>query len=382
MDILSALEALEGRGIEILETISTGRLTRQRLIELGHTGTTSGKWTRLAHTFFGPVRERRLQSEAVRAAQAGRLSIDALLVVDKHSRKLLKDASLSEWELRAELCALTGSVDDIDRQAAARVREINRAVADAEKKAFGRRSLKGGKNTDAQGLRTITVTLPERLMTTTLSHLRTTASKLRGAQPMLSYEQAMADAFLSHVNGTPGDGPVSRKLTPLVVIGLPDWAALHRHDADDTIFAITDGTTITGAELVRTHMADHHLVGIYDPVEGPVNLYRSRRLANDKQRILLAAETILCPQPGCTTSAEECQVHHLTAWKNGGETNLTNLTMACRVHNARNDDDPHAPPRNGRLERDTGGVIFHPPDGRPPESNRHPIRNLSAAALI
>lgn len=381
MDVVTALEALEGQGVALLDAIHSGRLDRRRLLDLGHPLSTAAKWTSLAGTFFGPTRSRRLQAAAVAAAREGRLSIDAMVVVDKHARKLLKDAPVDVWELRAELCALTGTVDEIDRAAAARVRDLNRRVADAEKKAFGRRSLKGGKNSDAQGLRTVTVTLPERMMADMLAPLRDTAGRLRSDNPLLSYEQAMADAVVAHVSG--GAGPAAPgKFTPLVVIGLPDWAKLQHNEGDETVFALTDGTTITGAELVRGRMAEHHLVGVYDPVEGPVNLYRESRLANTKQRTLLSAETILCPTPGCTTSAAECQVHHLTAWKFGGDTNLGNLSMACKVHNARNDDDPDDPPRNGRLARAPGRIVFHPPDGRPAETNRHPIRELSAAGLV
>lgn len=140
---------------------------------------------RLAETFLGPTRFRRLQAAAVTAARNGRLSIDGLRVVDKHARKLLKEAAVGEWELRAELCRLTGTVDEIERAAAARVRELNRAVPDAEKKAYGKRALKGGKNTDAQGLRTITLTLPERIMADVLRCLRDIAGPLRRQDPKL-----------------------------------------------------------------------------------------------------------------------------------------------------------------------------------------------------
>src|SRR5699024_10954217 len=112
-----------------------------------------------------------------------------------------------------------------------------------------------------------------------------------------------------------------------------------------------------------------HYAGIYHPVEGPVDLYRSERTASPKQRMLLAAESLLCPTPVCTTSADNSQAHHLTAWKKGGNNNVSEMTVACQVHNARNDDDPDAPPRNGRLERQPGGVVFHPPDGGPPKRN-------------
>ena len=154
-----------------------------------------------------------------------------------------------------------------------------------------------------------------------------------------------------------------------------------RQEGDETIFARTDGTTITGAELVAEAMVAEGYVGVFDPVDGGVNMYRDERFANFKQRVLLSAETVVCPYPGCTTPASECQVHHLTAWAQGGETNISNLTMLCGVHNARNDDDPGKPPKHGRMERVPGGVVHHPPGGGPPRGNIHPIRDLSAMAL-
>mgnify|MGYP000852733868 FL=1 len=372
MDITAALEAL--RAVRVLEAIASGNLTTRQLDMLGYRD--AGSWTRLAEVYFGPTRHRRLQ-EAARRAGAD-LSLDALRVVERHTRKLLPGAAVSPWELRVELCALRGTVAEIDRQAAARVRELNRAVDDAETKAYGRRSVKGGKNTDALGLRTITMTGPERHITALLAHLRPTAEKLRRADPRLSHEQALFDAVFA--TGTGPAGPVPP--VPLVVATVPDGVRLLRREGDDTLFGLSDGTTMTGTALVEQIMADHHYVGLYDPVEGPVDLYRSRRTASTKQRILLAGESLLCEGPECTTPADECEVHHLTAWSQGGDTNVKNLTMVCRVHNARNDDDPHAPPRNGRLERRPGGVVFIPPDGGPPRTNRYPLRRLSARGLL
>lgn len=374
MDIVAAMEAL--RGVTVLEAIASGHLTRQRIVDLGFRE--AGAWIRLAEVFLGPTRHRKLQTVAVDAAREGGLSLDALRVVDKHTRKLLPGAAVTEWELRAELCRLRGTVDEIDRAASARVRDLNRNVTDAEKKAFAGRSLKGGKNTDARGLRTATITLPERHMTAFLDSLLPTARRLRRGNPKLTYEQAMADALLAGGTGPTGPTPP----VPLIVVPVPEWAQVLRREGDDTVFGLTDGTTMTGKELVEQVTADHHYVGIYHPVEGPVDLYRSERTASPKQRMLLAAESLLCPTPVCTTSADNSQAHHLTAWKKGGNTNVAEMTVACQVHNARNDDDPDAPPRNGRLERQPGGVVFHPPDGGPPKRNIHPLRELSAMGLI
>lgn len=378
VDIIEALTALGGQGINLLSALADGRLNRARVVSLGYSASTAGSWAAMSETYFGRTRHRRQQSLAVETARRGGLSLEALEAVEKHVRKLLGG---DVWALRIELCALTGTVDEIHRAAAARVRELNRAVPGAEEKSHGKRSLKGGKNTDACGLRHITVGLPERTMADVLARLRRTATTLRNDTPKLTYEQSMADAFVSHLLGGASGAPSA--ITPLVVIGLPDWVKFLRNEADETLFGLSDGTTMSGAELVKARMAQHHLVGIWDPFSGPVNLYRSERFANQKQRLLLSADTLLCPVRDCTTSADECQVHHLDAWNLGGETNLGTMTMACRVHNTRNDDDPNAPPRHGRLCRDDDGrTVFHPPDGSGPVINNHAVRRLSAREVV
>jgi len=371
MSTLELLQAL--RAMPVLADLSAGTLTRADLDALGYRD--AGAWVTLAEVYHGPTRSWKLQA-AARDVGAG-LSLDALMVVEKHTRKLLSGAAVTEWELRVELCGLTGTVEEIDRAAAARVREYNRDVADAERKARSRRALKGGKNTDALGLRTFTVTGPEREIEGLLRHVRAGAKSLRLKDPTLSYEQAMYDSFLASRGG--GGGPVAP--IPYVVIPLPEWAKVLRHEGDETFFGLTDGTTMTGKELVEQVTADHHVAGIYDPVAGPVNAYRSERTASPKQRMMLVTESLTC-EAMCSTPADQSEIHHITAWKKGGETNVQAMTVLCRLHNGRNDDDPSQPPRHGRVEREPGGVVFHPPDGSPPRQNPHPIRALSARGLV
>lgn len=374
MSTVHALQAL--RAMTVLGEISSGAVTRADLDALGVRD--ARLWEKLADKYYGPTRHRKLQAEA--REHAAPLSLDAVAVIEKHLRTLLRDAAVGVEKLRVELCRLRGTVAEIDAAAAARVREHNRAVSDAKAKAYGRRALRGGKNTNALGMRTVTLTLPEEQIADIIATLTPEATAARAADRRLGWEQAMADAAYRHLT-SPGSGTAS-PVIPHVVMALPDYAAVLRQEGDETVFALTDGTTVTGKELVEREIANHGLVGIYDPVEGPVNLYREQRLANWKQRMLLSAETILCPAPACTTAATLSQVHHLTAWQFGGETNLKELSIACRVHNARNDDDPNAPPRHGRLQRHPGGVRHHPPDGGASRSNIHPIRALSAMALV
>lgn len=368
MNVIDMLRAVQSQGMGLLSALRG--MSKKDVAAIGVSQSTAGRWLKLADTFFGPTRARKKQAAAVAAATEGGLSIDALVVVEKHLAKLLGG---DEWAVRVELCRLTGTVDEIDKEAAARVRELNRGVDPGEGHAKAKRSVKGGKNTDGHGCRTMTVTGPEREIVALKSALEKTTKKLRRANPNLSYEQAMYDALLA-------GGRAEETLTPLVVIALPDFAKLLRNEGDECIFGLTDGTTITGAKLVEQLVTDAHFVGLYDPVEGPVNLYRSKRIANDKQRMLLSAESLLCEWDDCTTPADQSAEHHIDAWRHGGHTAVCRMTKLCPPHNGMNDDDPNAPPRNGRMERINGEVVrVHGDD--PPTRNTHPLKKLSAAAI-
>ncbi|MDO5668650.1 MAG: HNH endonuclease signature motif containing protein [Corynebacterium sp.] len=368
------VRALATQGMELLEDIASGALVRA---DLGQSSSVAGAWQRMAGIYFGPTRQKKLQAAAVAAGRG--LPVAAIEKIEKHLRKLSRKAAVTEWELRVELCALRGTVDEIDREAAARVFAHNRQAPGSDNRSL--RAFRGGKNVDAQGMSTATLTLPAGDMARYKAHLKVTADKLRQADPSLDWKKAMADAALQHgIGGVPTEAVAPP--VPFGVMKAPDYVSYSRGEGGDTVFGLSDGTTITGNEWVEKGFAELGYVGIFDPVEGGIDLYRESRFANFKQRTLLQAETLLCPYPECTTAAEDCQFHHLTAWEHEGETNLSNLTAACRVHNGRNDDNPHAPPRNGRLEREPGGVVFHPPDGGPPRTNRHPLRKLSAMGLL
>lgn len=116
----------------------------------------------------------------------------------------------------------------------------------------------------------------------------------------------------------------------------------------ETLFARSDGRLMTGTELIQEILMKEGMVNsvyfmLVDPVEGPLNLYKLRRTADFKQRIMAMAEAPVCSWPGCGRPANGSQVHHLRAFKHGGETLNANLTILCEYHNGVNDDDRHEP---------------------------------------
>ncbi len=75
----------------------------------------------------------------------------------------------------------------------------------------------------------------------------------------------------------------------------------------------------------------HHYLYIYDQhTQESLYLGRTKRLASAAQRIALHARERGCTRPGCIVGGYDCQVHHaVTDWKNGGHTNIDDLTLGC-----------------------------------------------------
>lgn len=163
---------------------------------------------------------------------------------------------------------------------------------------------------------------------------------------------------------------------PLVMVPAPALSTILACDSDpnEVVLGLSNGTTITGAEFLEKYFTDASVgleAALFHPAEGPVNLYRVQRFANQKQRDLARATTPVCPVPDCHRSADLCQAHHIVAWKHGGQTNMRNLTMLCRYHNRTNDDDDWVRHR-GRIEVVNGSPTWVSPRGYPVANPYHP----------
>lgn len=182
------------------------------------------------------------------------------------------------------------------------------------------------------------------------------------------------------------DGGVAEAVPrPLVVVPLDEHTKILRGEGNDTVLGLSDGTTMTGAQyLARFHSQDIHggnvhggddhggeiEVAIFHPQAGAVNLYTTKRFANAKQRDLARATLTTCPVPECRHAADNCEVHHVTAWSRGGPTNMDNLAIVCRYHNRTNDDDPKHASR-GRVEILDGAPVWVSPRGTPVANTTH-----------
>ncbi|ANI38932.1 HNH endonuclease signature motif containing protein [Mycolicibacterium vaccae] len=95
------------------------------------------------------------------------------------------------------------------------------------------------------------------------------------------------------------------------------------------------GSLLPMPDLIRMAADAHHYLYVFDGHTGQsLYLGRSKRLANDAQRLVLHARDRGCTRPGCTVPGYWAQVHHAVAdWKDGGQTNIDDLTFACGPDN-------------------------------------------------
>ena len=105
------------------------------------------------------------------------------------------------------------------------------------------------------------------------------------------------------------------------------------------------------------------------PDGGVLNLGRGVRTASPAQRKALAARDRGCVIPGCTATPGMCEAHHVTWYRNGGRTDITNLALLCGHH--------HTAVHSGLWEITMRDGL---PWVRPPtwiDPHRRPLRNIA-----
>src|SRR5690625_1156707 len=378
-DIWQAFKLLTSHGIGFLRLFD--ELSPHDLSDEGIEITLAKNYARLATELFSPCDSPRVQCEAIALAEEKKLSANHLLMVNKHARKL--KARGAAWKLRAELIALEGSLEEVEAYAKKRVMEEG---GDTKKKP----GVRLGRVID--GLRTISITDTQRRIT---DLEKTLDAAIKGDDQPRS--EALLEPFWNLVEGN-GTGLIKPEYRTVIAIGLDDFAKVSCGKGEDVIVALSDGTTMTGAEFINAAMAgslgDKLYVGLFHPTAGPVNLYEAR-FASDKLRTLAMAENLVCPWPDCNVPADRCQVHHIDAHKHGGHTKPSNLTMLCKYHNGVNDDgDPanhgsqkrknkrgKGKPSRGRMRRHRGKVRLQTPGGRL-VGNTHDLSSMGAMDLL
>ena len=307
-------------------------------------------WAGVREVYFGATSYTRKQARALQLAR--RFSLHQLVLIERRLKRLPVN---ERWAPRLELLQVSGNYRALEQAARDLLPDDNRTPEDGvrfSKSKNGKRKFSGSGD--------------EHVLAALEQRLRDGLDTSRPAGPQLF------SRLTKILEGDAGvQVPVPR---PIVAVAAEQHVAILADSGDDVLLGLTDGTTITGAEYVAALMGEifPSEVALVHPEEGPVNLYRTQRVANSKQRDLARIATPMCPVPGCRVSADLCEFHHTQAWSQGGETNLANLVPLCRYHNRVNHDDPRHTNRRGRIERIRGRHVWVSPRGHPVANTVHP----------
>lgn len=377
MNTLKALEYLSRNGVALLREII--EVDKFHLAGLGIPLDRARGYVRAAEGFLGHADSPRLQQKTVAQAVRMEHSIDHLAMINRHARKLKTRGAA--WRLRAELVAMPGSYEEVNRAGLDRVQSINGASSRTPGIRISRAK---------DGMRTMTITDEQRRLT---DFEKTLDAVIKDHNIDGERRQSLLKGLWTLLESD--GGTLTPAYQTVIAIGLKDSMKILRGEGDDVVIGLSDGTTMTGAELASAAIAgelgSNTLAGLSHPTSGPVNLYEAR-FASYKQRILAKAENLVCPWPGCNVPADRCQIHHIHAHSDGGQTEPSNLTTLCAYHNGVNDDDPrrrrkkrrkkpNGPRPRGRVDRHRGKVRYQSPSGKLIDNDHTNIR-LGAMNLI
>ena len=328
------------------------------LVEQGLDITEAREYRRLWKIYYGQSQHSRRQREARELAIKHKHSRRSLLRIEQFIKKL--DKPYLAWKMRT---ALLAAPKKFLRKHAEDLLNSYNAKPRAQKPKSKLRI-----KTDKNGKTRIILTAESGVIAPLTNAIK---EKAGSDQP-----EELAQTFLRMMK----DGVPEEKVTVVLGLWLDEYKKIEQGTGDDLILTRSDGATMTGAQAAQALLAEQGYVVLLDPVKGPLNLYRTQRHASHKQRLVMSFLHPTCVAPGCNKGSKFCQAHHVHAWKNGGETNITNLVPLCKFHNGRNDDDPgrrlHGriemvgmraywrSPRNGRLMRNRHRTTRYAPLAR------------------
>lgn len=343
----------------------------------------------LFDVYFASTAFTRKQARAVAAARANGHDLPTLLLIERFAGRLKKQRQA--WDLRIELCGITGDEKAVARYARKRIRELSPPPTPKPGVTIRR-----GKE-----LSKLTLTAPAALIEDLRPNIDEddpvgsfTAAFREGrlARPVAQTLAVMELPEYATILGRLGDPSTPRPDSAATPVSSQPGAASDTPAADaghdaragisdetsatsaapdlgDIVIQLSNGAKITGKELIERELAEEGLVMLVDRVKGPVELHRTQRVASEKQRIMACGEQPTCAWDRCLCGADYSQIHHITEWRHGGETNPENLTPLCKYHNAIN-----GLPGRGRIVRENGKIKWVPAGPRDPREPAHPHR--------
>lgn len=135
-------------------------------------------------------------------------------------------------------------------------------------------------------------------------------------------------------NVATGARSVAKRKRAEVVVHI-DYDTISAGPHTATLCEYSDGSPLP-VETVRRYACEAGVIPVVLGGGGlPLDVGRSRRLATPEQRTALRAMYRTCAVEGCDRAFDDCEIHHLLEWLDGGDTDLINLLPVCSHHHHR-----------------------------------------------
>jgi Domain of unknown function (DUF222)/HNH endonuclease len=239
--------------------------------------------------------------------------------------------------VQAELAALAGDlvadaekfgVDQFERNCRDLVRNLNAlhadasAVAELEKQ---RAASKIKRWTDREtGMRHTLISLDPVRDKAFWGAVTSKRSKLRQKPEFakVPWDQLEVEALIAAIGGG-GDR------VPMIFVLIDETTLATGKVHDRTVCETDDGTPLP-VETVRNLCCNADIVPIIIDGKGQaLAVGRTQRVATPAQRAALRAMHRTCGGSNCTVPFDDCYIHHIVPWTEGGVTDLVNLVPLC-----------------------------------------------------
>lgn len=175
-----------------------------------------------------------------------------------------------------------------------------------------------------------------------------------------AHEQATAHTRVKNARPAPSRASIVVTVPALTFLGGDDGpATLDGYGPID----LDTARRLAGGATSWTRLLTHPLSG------APLALDRTSYRVTAALRRWLGVTSPTCVFPGCARSARDCDIDHLTAWAEGGNTDADNLEPECRHHHRLRHESRWSPSR----DPDTGDVRWTSPRGHEVETDPPPF---------
>ncbi len=328
---------------------------------------------KLSDVYCTPTNASRQQQEVCGMLAAMEHTFNTMAEIESFVGKLADKKK--KWEFRLELASEAPVLRTLRKRARQLLEEYNDTAEQNPEMKLRSKAVPGSSLSD------MSVRGPAHLVKSALDRA-TAFAREHSIEP--------AEALLRLATSGDGTGP---EIAPAVIVPLNgEVLSWEPEGADEKRLSLTNGTTMTGADFVRAKLAEQGFALLVDEITGEdLELYRlrdpntddgdPRRFATLKERLRQRLKTPVCAWPGCGKAADECQIHHIVAYKHGGTSEMDNYTALCDFDNGRNDDDRDQP-RYGHIEKRFGLDWWVPAFGGEPEVNMHPVARGGAIRAV